>query len=63
MKTQNEKIHDLLKKGPVTAMDALNHAGSFRLAARIFDLKADGIQIETRNKKVNGKVIAEYRLS
>lgn len=60
---QTEQIHEMLKRGPVTALDALQHAGCFRLAARIHDLKADGVQIETRNKRVNGKTIAEYRLS
>jgi hypothetical protein len=61
--TQTEWILDALKRGPLTAMDALNGCGCFRLASRICDLRAEGHEIETRHLTLpNKKVIAEYRL-
>ena len=63
-RTQADQIHDLLKAGPVTAMDALQKADCFRLAARIHDLKAKGINIKKRDKHLaSGKTIAEYYLN
>ena len=62
--TQCDQIYEMLQSGPVTALDALNQAGCFRLAARIHDLRARGIEIESRDRKLdNGKTVAEYRLA
>ena len=62
--TQCDQILEMLQSGPVTALDALQHAGCFRLAARIHDLRARGIDIESRDVRLaNGKTIAEYRLA
>jgi hypothetical protein len=36
--------------GSITPLEALEHIGSFRLSARIMELKADGHQIENENK-------------
>ncbi len=58
--SQTTDILDMLKRGPVTAMDALHQAGCFRLAARIADLRQQGHHIETI--EVNGKHIAQYTL-
>ena len=60
--SQCEQILGMLKSGPVTAMDALQKAGCFRLAARIADLRQAGHQIETETIEVNGKHIAQYTL-
>lgn len=61
--TQTEWILDALKRGPVTAMDALDGCGCFRLAARINDLRQAGHDIETIDRRLpNGKVVAEYHL-
>jgi hypothetical protein len=62
MKNQTEAIHEALKRGPLTAWDAMQ-MGCFRLAARIHDLRAEGVEIETQNVKHNGKNFAEYRLA
>ena len=44
-------------------MDALNLFGSFRLGARIFDLKNDyGMNIKTEMVEENGKRYARYSL-
>jgi len=60
--SQCEQILGMLKSGPVTAMDALQKAGCFRLAARIADLRQAGHHIETETIEVNGKHIAQYTL-
>ena len=60
--SQCEQILRMLKSGPVTAMDALQKAGCFRLAARIADLRQAGHHIETETIEVNGKHIAQSTL-
>ena len=64
--TQTEQVLDLLRyRGDrgITAMDALQEAGSFRLAARIADLRAEGHDItSTMETTATGKRIARYRL-
>ena len=60
--SQSTQILDMLKRGPVTALDALQQAGCFRLAARIADLRQQGHHIETETIEVNGKHIAQYQL-
>lgn len=61
--SQTQWILDALKRGPVTAMDALDGCGCFRLAARINDLRQAGHDIETIDRRLpNGKVVAEYHL-
>ncbi len=56
----------LLRERPhsgVTALEALQEAGCFRLAARIADLKAEGFTIDTDLVATeSGKRIAVYRL-
>jgi hypothetical protein len=61
--TQSQWILAKLKQGPVTAMDALDGCGCFRLAARIADLRQAGHHIETENCTLaNNKTIAVYHL-
>lgn len=61
--SQTETILEMLQAGPVTAMDALERAGCFRLAARIADLRQQGIKIETETITTpTGKHIASYKL-
>lgn len=46
MNRQNQMILNHLKsRGQITPLEALNKYGCFRLAARIFDLKAAGNNI------------------
>jgi hypothetical protein len=53
----------MLERGPVTAIDALQQAGCFRLAARIADLRASGHDIHTETVVTpTGKHIAQYTL-
>ena len=61
--TQTEWILSRLKTGPLTAMDALNEGGCFRLASRINDLRKAGHKIETKTIETrNGKHVAQYQL-
>jgi len=62
--SQNKQIADYLNKGKkLTPIDALNKFGCFRLAARIADLRNDGMNIVTRTIKLdNKKQIAQYSI-
>jgi hypothetical protein len=61
--TQTAQILEMLKRGPVTAMDALNTCNCFRLAARIKDLRDAGHEIETTTIETqSGKHVAQYHL-
>ena len=48
--------------GSITPLDALEYCGSFRLSARIKDLRDAGYSIETVNETKNGKTYARYFL-
>ena len=50
------------KNGSITPMEALKHIGSFRLGARIFDLKEDGHDIINLNKTGEDR-FAKYSLA
>lgn len=60
--TQVERIKKHLEKGKaITAIEALEKFGCFRLAARISDLRNDGMNIKTTIVKTkNNSSIARY---
>ena len=62
--SQNKQIADYLNKGKkLTPIDALNKFGWFRLAARIADLRNEGMNIVTNTIKLdNNKQIAQYSI-
>ena len=61
--TQNQQIKGYLEKGKaITSIQALNKFGCFRLAARINDLRKDGLNIATKIMSKDGKTYASYRL-
>jgi len=62
--SQNKQIADYLNKGKkLTPIDALNKFGCFRLAARIADLRNEGMNIKTNTIKLdNNKLIAQYSI-
>lgn len=66
MKPQNIALLQLLRQRPnvgVTALDAFQEIGTFRLAARVADLRADGFDVWTDLVTTEGgKRIAVYRL-
>jgi len=68
METQNRLIAKHLESGhTITALEALHRFGCFRLSARIWDLKRQGMAIEGTWKTVKSlagedKKIVEYKL-
>lgn len=61
--TQTEMIRAHLQSGrDLTPIDALNDYGCFRLAARIKELRNQGLPIETLTEQRDGKAWAKYRL-
>jgi len=65
MKPATRATLDLLRRHPegVTALTALDEIGSFRLGARVFEIKQDGWEVETRwETTTSGKRIARYVL-
>lgn len=62
--TQRDKILDYLESnGSITPLEALNLFGCFRLAARICELKHEGIEIKSYPYKTpGGATIAKYSL-
>lgn len=61
--SQLEAIRQHLESGkPITPLDALNLYGCFRLGARIFDLKRQGMNISCDTAGNGDKHYATYRL-
>lgn len=61
MKSQSQQILAYLKKGKsLTAIEALDKFGCFRLAARINDLKHQGHNIKSIMVSKDGKRFAKY---
>lgn len=62
--SKKDLILDHLVSGkPITAFEALSKYGSLRLASRIYDLRADGYNIESKPKRVeSGAIVSEYRI-
>ena len=65
MKLSQKKhlLYYLQEHGSITALEALKIIGSLRLAARIKDLRDEGHNITTENIRINGKMIAKYKLT
>ena len=62
--TQTDAIRSALLAGAaLTPLDALQRYGCLRLAARVADLKAEGLDIRTETVYANGKRFARYRLA
>lgn len=61
--TQNEQIKKYLEEGhTLTSIEAIQKFHCARLAARIKDLRREGIPIETITERRNGKSWARYRI-
>lgn len=61
--SQNEAIKAALLSGrSLTPLDALQDFGCFRLAARVADLRREGMDIECATETKNGKRYARYFL-
>lgn len=65
MKPSSARILELLRERPqgLTSLDALASAGCWRLGARIWDLRAEGYEIESKLVTTpSGKHVAKYVL-
>ena len=63
--TQAEEIRSALEAGErLTPLDALERFGCFRLGARIYDLRREGMKIESEmvEDRATGKRYARYSL-
>ena len=63
--TQTDKLLAYLEEHPegITPLEALRVIGSFRLGARVYDLRKRGYQIVSQAEVVNGGArVARYRL-
>lgn len=62
-KTQNDMVLELLKKGPVTALDIFKKTGSMCAAERVRDLREKGYNIVTKMIDLpSGKRVGKYFL-
>ena len=60
---QNARIIDYLASGrPLTPLVALRRFGTFRLGARVYELKRQGHPITSRLVRRGEAHVAEYRL-
>lgn len=60
--SQNELILRELRRGPLTAADAIHRLNVYRLAARIQELRDAGHKIFSLRVDHNGKHVARYKL-
>jgi hypothetical protein len=61
--SQNALIKGWLMNGrSLTTLEALNMFGCFRLAARISNLREEGMDIHTEIVEINDKRVARYSL-
>ena len=62
--SQKAEIQAWLERGHrITPVQALEKWGCFRLAARVAELREDGLEIDTSFQHKNGKVFASYGLA
>lgn len=61
-KTDQIRAH-LMNRKAITPLQALRKYGCMRLAARVSDLRAEGLEIRSTIIKQNGKRFARYRLA
>lgn len=60
-RSQKQRILEALQRGEsITALDALNWFGCFRLAARIYDLQRAGHNIKRGIRVGGGKPVMTY---
>lgn len=61
--TQTAQIRAALERGEaLTPLDALDRFGCFRLGARIYELRKEGLPVAKRMVPAGDTHVAEYRL-
>jgi hypothetical protein len=61
--TQNQLIEKRLRAGWTTPLDALRDCGCMRLAARVLEMRQDGLKVLDKWVQVDGKKFKAYKLS
>ena len=62
--SQTERIRRHLESGKgLTPLEALKRYGCFRLGARVWELKREGMAIISERVRRNGKTFARYRVA
>ena len=63
MSQESAILQHMKTHGSITALQALRHYECFRLAARIYDIRNKGIQIESQKWRTrSGKTVSRYWL-
>lgn len=67
-RSQNDKLLAALGRGPMTALDIYRELGIMRASARVYDLRAAGFDVRSRNVAVRNRDgeschVAEYSLA
>lgn len=63
MDKQTVRVHEYMKSHYyITALEAMNELGIFRLGARIYDLKAQGVPVQSGWIKVKNRYGEECRV-
>ena len=60
--TQQEQLTKRLRHGWTTALDALKDCGCMRLAARVLEMRQEGLNVDSKWVEANGKRFKAYRL-
>lgn len=59
--SQNARILAYMRQGrPINGLLALRLYGCFRLAARVYELRQQGIKVKQRLIQINGKRVSVY---
>lgn len=62
--SQSLQIMKYLATGkPLTAIQALNKFGCFRLAARVHEMRSEGLAITEKTINKNGKRFSQYQIA
>lgn len=62
MQRKNARVLARLKRGPLTALQALKELGQMRLAARIHELRCEGVSVKRTMVKRGRSRVAVYSL-
>jgi hypothetical protein len=60
--TQQEQVTKRLRRGWTTALEALKDCGCMRLAARVLEMRQDGLTIADKWVEQGGKRFKAYRI-
>jgi Helix-turn-helix domain len=60
--TQQEMLTKRMRRAWTTPLDALKDCGCMRLAARVLEMRQDGLTVIDKWVEVNGKRFKAYRL-